>query len=290
MEPEQAAGGTAWRMPTLRVRGTWPPPPGPRVAIVGARKPTPYGEAVAERLATDLGRAGAVIVSGLALGIDGAAHQGALEADAATLAVLGTGVDIIYPARHQELAQRIVAQGGALVSQFADGTPPRREHFPRRNWTIAALSQAVVVVEAAVGSGSLITAEAALALGRTVLAVPGSVFSPLSVGCHQLLRDGAGLVQNARDVLQEVGEPSEVLDDPLVAPERLGIDVSRAGQDPLLMHLTDALPTDPGILASKLGLPVQDVLVRLSEAELRGQVRRSGGGYVRVHRGPSRDG
>lgn len=280
--------GAVWRAPTLRVRGTWPPPRGPRVAIVGARRPTPYGEAVAERLATDLGQAGVVIVSGLALGIDAAAHQGALEAGAATVAVLGTGVDIVYPARHHGLAQRIVALGGAVVSQFPDGTPPRRDHFPRRNWTIAGLSQAVVVVEAAVGSGALITAEAALALGRTVLAVPGSVFSPLSVGCHQLLRDGAGLVQNARDVLREIGEPCEVLDDPLGPPRHLGVELPPAGHDPLLGHLTDTLPVDPGTLAAKLGLPIQQVLIRLSRAELGGRVRRVGGGYVRVHHRASR--
>lgn len=284
VESERATANTGWRMPALRVRGTWPPPPGPRVAIVGARKPTPYGEAVAERLATDLGHAGVVVVSGLALGIDAAAHLGALEAGGATLAVLGTGVDVVYPARHRDLAGRIVAEGGALVSQFPDGTPPGREHFPQRNWTIAGLSQAVVVVEAAVGSGALITAEAALALGRTVLAVPGSVFSPLSVGCHQLLRDGAGLVQNARDVLQEIGEPGEVLDDPLRTPPHLNIELPPAGQDPLLAHLTDTLPADPGTLAAKLGLPVQEVLVRLSQAELQGRVQRVGGGYVRVHR------
>lgn len=284
VQAEPAGTDPGWRLPTLRVRGTWPPPAGPRIAIVGARKPTLYGEAVAERLATDLGRAGAVIVSGLALGIDAAAHEGALEAGAATLAILGTGVDVVYPARHHELARRIVAQGGALVSQFPDGTPPRRDHFPRRNWTIAGLSEAVVVVEAAVGSGALITAEAALALGRTVLAVPGSVFSPLSVGCHQLLRDGAGLVQNARDVLREIGGPGEVLDDPLGPPLHLAVEQPAAGQDPLLVHLTDTLPVDPGTLASKLGLPVQEVLVRLSQGELQGRVQRLGGGYVRVHR------
>jgi len=281
---EEIGGDAGWRAPTLRVRGMWPPPTGPRIAIVGARRPTAYGEAVAERLATDLGRAGAVIVSGLALGVDAAAHRGALDADAVTLAVLGTGVDIVYPALHRDLAQRIIAQGGALLSQFPDGTPPRRDHFPRRNWTIAGLSQAVVVVEAAVGSGALITAEAALALGRTVLAVPGSVFSPLSVGCHQLLRDGAGLVQNARDVLREIGEPSEVLDDPLGPPDHLCIEVPPAGQDPLLSHLTDTLPIDPGALAAKLRLPVQEVVVRLSQAELQGRARRVGGGYIRVHR------
>ncbi|MGH7920190.1 MAG: DNA-processing protein DprA [Candidatus Dormibacteraceae bacterium] len=270
-------------MPALRALGTWPPPPGPRVAVVGARRPTHYGEAVAERLGQDLGRAGAVVVSGLALGIDAAAHTGALDAGAATVAVLGTGVDIVYPARNRDLAQRILEEGGALVSEFPDGTPPRRGHFPRRNWTMAGLSQAVVVVEAAVGSGALIAAEAALALGRTVLAVPGSVFSPLSVGCHQLLRDGAGLVQNARDVLAELEGLTEVLDDPLAPPSRLGVETPAAGHDPLLMHLTDTLPADPGALAQKLDLPVQQVLIRLSQAELQGRVRRLGGGYVRVH-------
>ena len=131
-----------------------------------------------------------------------------------------------------------------------------------------------------VGSSS----EAAISLGRTVLAVPGSVFSPLSVGCHQLLRDGAGLVQNARDVLQEIGEETEVLDDPLGPPAHLGVEVPPAGQDPLLLHLTDTLPVDPGALASKLRLPVQEVVVRLSQAELQGRARRVGGGYIRVHR------
>jgi DNA recombination-mediator protein A len=134
--------GTCWRRwatvmsstpPDLRTRGVWPPPAGPRVAIVGARRPTPYGEAVAERLATDLARAGVVVVSGLALGVDSAAHEGALLAEGRTVAVLGTGIDILYPASNAGLAGRIVAGGGALVSQFPDGTPPRRSQFPRRN-------------------------------------------------------------------------------------------------------------------------------------------------------------
>lgn len=272
-------------LPDLRTRGRWPLPDGaPRVAIVGARRPTPYGEAVAERLATDLARAGVVVVSGLAMGVDSAAHEGALLGDGCTVAVMGTGVDVVYPAANTGLAERIVASGGVLVSQFPDGTRPQRSHFPRRNWTIAGLSEAVVVVEAAVGSGALITVEAALELGRTVLAVPGSVFSPLSVGCHQLLRDGAGLVQNARDVLREIGGPGEVLDDPLGPPLHLAVEQPAAGQDPLLVHLTDTLPVDPGTLASKLGLPVQEVLVRLSQGELQGRVQRLGGGYVRVHR------
>ncbi|MFZ0214731.1 MAG: DNA-processing protein DprA, partial [Candidatus Dormiibacterota bacterium] len=272
-----------WRLPPLHVRGRWPPPAGPRVAIVGARRPTPYGEGVAERLAADLGAAGAVVVSGLAQGVDTAAHAGALSVGAATVAVLGTGVDVVYPACNTALARRIVEEGGALVSEFPDGTPPRRHHFPQRNWTLAGLSEAVVVVEAGVGSGALITAEAALALDRAVLAVPGSIFSSLSVGCHQLLRDGAALVQNARDVLAELGLGGEVLDDPLRPPPQLGVDPLERGKDPLLMHVGDSLPTDPGALAQRLDLPVAEVLRRLARLELQGRVRRFAGGYVKVH-------
>ena len=267
----------------LRARGTWPPPPGPRVAIVGARRPTPYGEAVAERLAADLAQAGVVVVSGLALGVDAAAHLGALEAGGVTLAVLGTGVDVIYPPANAELADRILAQGGALVSEFPDGTAPHRSHFPRRNGTIAALSELVIVVEAAEGSGALITADAALRLGKEVMAVPGSVFSPLSVGCHQLLRDGAALVQNARDVLAQLGHGREVLDDPLRAPSRLQA-AAREAPDGMLKHLSDVLPVGAADLARKLDLPFAEVLGRLTRLELEGVVNRYGPGYVRIRR------
>jgi DNA processing protein len=271
-------------LPDLRTRGTWPPPAGPRVAIVGARRPTPYGEAAAERLATDLARAGVVVVSGLALGVDAAAHEGALLGDGPTVAVLGTGVDVVYPATNTGLAGRIVAGGGALVSEFPDGTRPQRSNFPRRNWTMAAISDVVVVVEAAEGSGALITADAALALSKTVMAVPGSVFSPLSVGCHQLLRDGAGLVQNARDVLAELSTPASVLDDPLAPPDRLGLEPAAVpGRDGLLRHLSDTYPVDPGDLARRLGLAFSDVVARLSRLELDGVVRRTGAGYLRMH-------
>jgi DNA processing protein len=254
------------------------------VAIVGSRRPTPYGEAVAERLATDLAQAGVVVISGLALGVDAAAHEGALLGDGATVAVLGTGVDVVYPASHTGLAERIVARGGALVSQFPDGTRPLRTNFPRRNWTMAALSDLVVVVEAAEGSGALITADAALTQDRTVMAVPGSVFSPLSVGCHQLLRDGAGLVQNARDVLAELSGPTAVLDDPLAPPDRLGLERAEpAGRDGLLRHLSDAHPVEPATLARRLGLAFSDVIARLTRLELEGRARRTGSGYLRVH-------
>src|SRR5207244_4941686 len=131
----------------LRTRGKWPPPEGPRVAIVGSRRPSPYGEAVAEQLALELARRGVVIVSGLALGIDAAAHRGALNTGGVTVAVMGTGVDVIYPSAHTVLDEAILKAGGALVSQFPDGTAPRRHHFPARNYTMAALSDLVVVVE-----------------------------------------------------------------------------------------------------------------------------------------------
>jgi DNA processing protein len=267
----------------LNARGRWPPPDGPRVAIVGSRRPSPYGEAVAEQLAADLARAGVIVVSGLALGCDAAAHRGALVGGGVTVAVMGTGVDIVYPAAHFRLAEEIVAGGGALVSQFPDGTSPRRRNFPARNVTLAALSDVVVVVEAVQGSGALITAEAALDLHKEVMAVPGSIFSPLSVGTHALIRDGAGLVQNARDVLAALGVGREVLDDPLGAPKRLGFGLPRE-RDGILLHLSDVLAVSTAELARKLHLPVAEVLGRLTSLELDGAVRRHGAGYVRALR------
>jgi DNA processing protein len=267
----------------LNTRGRWPLPAGPRVAIVGSRRPSPYGEAVAEQLAADLSRAGVIVVSGLALGCDAAAHRGALTAGGVTVAVMGTGVDIVYPAAHLHLAEEIVAGGGALVSQFPKGALPRRQNFPARNVTMAALSDAVVVVEAVQGSGALITAEAALDLHKEVMAVPGSIFSPMSVGTHNLIRDGAALVQNARDVLAAIGAGGEVLDDPLAAPHRLGFGLSRE-RDGILLHLSDVLSVSAAELARKLGLPVAEVLGRLTSLELDGAVRRHGPGYVRALR------
>jgi DNA processing protein len=253
------------------------------VAIVGSRRPSPYGEAVAEQLGADLARAGVIVVSGLALGCDAAAHRGALVGGGVTVAVMGTGVDIVYPAAHFRLAEEIVAAGGALVSQFPDGTSPRRHNFPARNVTLAALSDVVVVVEAVQGSGALITAEAALDLHKEVMAVPGSIFSPLSVGTHALIRDGAGLVQNARDVLAALGVGREVLDDPLGAPSRLGFSLP-AERDGILIHLSDVLAVSTAELARKLHLPVAEVLGRLTSLELDGAVRRHGAGYLRALR------
>src|ERR1700730_15136814 len=268
---------------SLNTRGTWPPPEGPRVAIVGSRRPSPYGEAVAEQLAADLARAGVIVVSGLALGCDAAAHRGALVGGGMTVAVMGTGVDIVYPAAHARLAEEILGAGGALVSQFPNGTEPRRHHFPARNLTIAALSDAVVFVEAVQGSGALITAEAALDLHKEVMAVPGSIFSPLSVGTHALIRDGAGLVQNARDVLAALGATQEVLDDPLSAPKGLWF-APLPGRDGILSHLSDVLALSAADIARKLQLPVAEVLGRLTALELDGAVRRYHDGYIRALR------
>ena len=269
--------------PELSVRGRWPPPEGPRVAVVGSRRPSPYGEAVAEQLGLELARAGVVVISGLALGIDAAAHRGALNGGGVTVAVLGTGVDVIYPAAHGILAEAILAGGGALVSQFPDGTSPRRHNFPARNHTMAALSDLVVVVEAGEGSGALITAEAALDLHKEVMAVPGSVFSPLSVGAHALIRDGAGLVQNARDVLAALDRGGEVLDDPLATPKHLGFGL-RPERDGILSHLSDVLALNASDIARKLQLPLAEVLGRLTALELDGAVRRHQGGFVRALR------
>ncbi len=267
----------------LHARGRWPLPEGPRVAIVGSRRPSPYGEAVAEQLAADLARSGVIVISGLALGIDAAAHRGALNGGGITVAVMGTGVDLVYPAAHSHLAEQIFAAGGALVSQFPDGTNPRRQNFPARNWTMAALSDVVVVVEAGEGSGALITAEAALHLHKEVMAVPGSIFSALSVGTHALLRDGAGLVQNARDVLGVLGLGGEVLDDPLPTPNRLGFAL-RPERDGIVAHLSDVLALSAADIARKLQLPVAEVLGRLTALELDGAVRRHGAGYIRALR------
>jgi DNA processing protein len=275
MSPPDPAG--------LRARGRWPPPEGPRVAIVGSRRPSPYGEAVAEQLGADLARAGVIVVSGLALGIDAAAHRGALNGGGITVAVMGTGVDIVYPSAHSRLAEEILSAGGALVSQFPDGTVPRRQNFPARNWTMAALSDVVVVVEAGQGSGALITADAALHLHKEVMAVPGSVFSALSVGTHGLLRDGAGLVQNARDVIAMLGLGGEVLDDPLDAPERLRFAL-QPERDGIVAHLSDVLAMSAADIARKLQLPVSEVLGRLTALELDGAVRRQEAGYIRALR------
>lgn len=178
----------------------------PMISLVGTRRATTYGKTVANRLAYDLSRAGWVVVSGLALGIDAEAHRGALDAGGVTVGVVGSGLDRFYPEENRELAREMVQKGGAVISEFPFGRPPDRETFPIRNHVVAALSRGVVAVESPARSGTLITTSIAADLGRTVMAVPARVDSRMSLGCLQLIRDGAILVRNADDVLEAMSE------------------------------------------------------------------------------------
>jgi DNA processing protein len=245
----------------------------PAVAIVGSRNPTPQGLANARAFGRALAQAGVTVVSGLALGVDGAAHEGALEGAAAgqlaTMAVVGTGLDRVYPRRHHDLAHRI-AQAGVLVSEYALGTPPLAENFPRRNRIISGLGQGTLVVEAALQSGSLITARLASEQGKDVFAIPGSIHAPQSRGCHALLRQGAKLVESAQDVLEELRLA------PRAAPPAEPAPVT-GGENALL----DALGFDPvGIdaLVARTGIAPADLQAALLELELAGEVARLPGG------------
>jgi len=264
------------------------------LAMVGSRNPSPQGAENAHAFAKALGAQGFCIVSGLALGVDGAAHRGALEVGAATVAVVGTGLDRVYPRQNHELAQRIAAHG-ILISEYPLGTPPLAPHFPQRNRIIAGLSQGTLVVEAALESGSLITAELAAQYGREVFAIPGSIHAPQSRGCHALIRQGAKLVESVQDVLDELrpahsvrapvqselalGEPSAAQPAPRA---KLGQGVQ--GQLPHAEAegaLLQALGYDPvglDALQARCGLPIAELQAQLLEFELLGAVRRLPGG------------
>jgi DNA processing protein len=253
----------------------------PALAVVGSRSATPQGLANARAFAAALSQQGWTIVSGLALGIDAAAHEGALEAmaqgGAGTVAVVGTGLDRVFPARHRALAHRIAAQG-ALVSEYAPGMPPLREHFPERNRLIAGLSQGTLVVEAALASGSLITARLASESGREVFAIPGSIHSPQARGCHALIRQGAKLVETAEDIVEELrGQRPLVLD--AAAPSD---GEAAVADDPLLAALGHDPVTLDALLA-RTGESAAVLSARLLELELDGQVARLPGGlYQRL--------
>lgn len=189
--------------PVLYAKGNLQTLRRPGIAIVGSRHATPQGEATAEQFAESLCRAGLTVVSGLALGIDGAAHRGALKADGNTIAVVGTGLDIVYPAKHKTLAHQI-AQYGLLLSEYPLGTPSLTHNFPRRNRIISGLSEGCLVVEANIDSGSLITARQAIEQGREVFAIPGSIHSPVAKGCHALIKQGAKLVESTEDIVSEL--------------------------------------------------------------------------------------
>jgi DNA processing protein len=267
--------------PVLWTRGCPAVLSAPSVAIVGSRAASPYGLAVAERLAADLAASGLVIVSGLARGVDSAAHRGALSAGGATVAVLGSGADVIYPAEHVRLARAIDATG-AVISELVPGTRPQQWFFPLRNRIISGLSRAVVVIEASEKSGSLITARCALDQGREVLAVPGNVLSGKSRGAHALLRDGAKIVESADDILEELGMAVTGIRAAGAGP---GPAAGAPGRDPVLDSLVPGEASDLDEISERSGLNAPRLLPRLFELELHGLVRRIGGGrFVRIDR------
>lgn len=245
------------------------------LAIVGSRNPTPQGAENARAFAHALAADGVCIVSGLAAGIDAAAHDGALAAGGLTVAVVGTGVDRVYPARHRALAHRIAA-AGCIVSEHPLGTPPLPAHFPRRNRLIAGLTQGTLVVEASLGSGSLITAELATQMGREVFAIPGSIHSPQSRGCHALIRQGAKLVETAEHVREELtavwgAAPATSAPVPPMAPA--------VEDDPVLTALGhDPAPFD--VLQARCGWDTARLQAHLLTLELDGRVQRLPGGRL----------
>jgi DNA processing protein len=241
-----------------------------RAAIVGSRHPDAYGEDMARRLAAGLARAGVSVVSGGALGIDAAAHRGALEAGGHTVAVLGTGVDVPYPAQHRGLFEEILRAGGALVSEQPDGAPALRHHFPARNRVISGLSEVVIVVQANEKSGALITASWARSQGRAVLAVPGDAREPLSAGPHALVRAGARLVASTADVLAEMGLQEVRAQRPLPA-------LSCEGSS--LLAALSRRPRHAGEVAGAAGLPVGEALAGLLALELEGLCEQRPGHY-----------
>ncbi len=274
------------------------PQPERAIAIVGSRNPTPQGEDNARQFARALAQAGLTVVSGLALGVDGAAHQGALDGWGAlapdadppvppsTIAVIGTGLDRVYPKRHLALAHRI-AETGLIVSEFPIGTPPLSHNFPRRNRIIAGLAQGTLVVEAALGSGSLITARETAEQGKDVFAIPGSIHSPVSRGCHALIRQGAKLVESAQDVLEELRWPPAALTamkTPAPVATLAGdVRPEAARSDDVLLQRMGYDPVSLDALVARTGMDTASLLAALLELELAGAVARLPGGlYQRM--------
>lgn len=258
--------------PVLYAKGNLQVLKRPGLAIVGSRHATPQGESTAENFAESLCRAGFAVVSGLALGIDGAAHRGALKADGATIAVVGTGLDIVYPARHKSLAHQ-VAQYGLLLSEYPLGTPSLTHNFPRRNRIISGLSEGCLVVEANIDSGSLITARLAIEQGREVFAIPGSIHSPVAKGCHALIKQGAKLVESTEDILSELRHvrlpnpafsisPNGPLPDWANLPAEASPVLACMGFDPIFAEQ----------IAARAGLTPEQVSTMLTLLELEGAV------------------
>lgn len=267
------------------------------LAVVGSRNPTAQGAETARLFARSLHGAGLTIVSGLALGVDAAAHEGALDASvadasaAATIAVVGTGLDRVYPRKNLDLARRIAARG-LLVSEYPLGTPPLAPNFPKRNRIISGLSQGTLVVEAALASGSLITARMAAEQGREVFAIPGSIHAPQSRGCHALIRQGAKLVESAQDVLEELRLPATTvpgLPDMPAERDEAAVELPHTDSEPENNPVLAALGFDPlglDALVARTGMDTASLQVMLLELELAGSVARLPGGlFQRLVRG-----
>ncbi len=250
----------------------------PQLAIVGSRNPTPGGAETARDFAAHLAGGGLSITSGLAQGIDAASHLGALDVDGVTIAVTGTGLDRVYPARHRELAHRIAAQG-ALVSEFPAGTPPLTPNFPRRNRIISGLSMGTLVVEAAVQSGSLITAKQALEQGREVFAVPGSIHNPQSRGCHRLIRQGAKLVETAQDIFEELGGFAALAIETEKSAPPLQSAFEMDDEYKKVLASLGHEPASVDVVVSRSGLTADAVCSMLLVLELQGYLKSMTGGY-----------
>jgi DNA processing protein len=245
----------------------------PSIAVVGSRNATPQGEKTAEAFSQALSDSGYCIISGMALGIDGAAHRGALQGPGSTIAAVGTGLDIVYPAKHRQLAHDI-AERGLIISEFPLGTPSIAQNFPRRNRIISGLARGCLVVEANLQSGSLITARLAAEQGREVFAIPGSIHSPVSKGCHQLIKQGAKLVDSIHDILEELGGL------PMLASALEGDDADTA--DPVLAHMGYDPITMEGLI-QRSGLTSESLSSMLVVLELEGKVANlPGGRYQRL--------
>ncbi|OEY66147.1 DNA-processing protein DprA [Marinobacter sp. X15-166B] len=266
----------------------------PQIGVVGSRNASRSGLAHARNFAAVLSERGYLVTSGLALGIDGAAHLGALNAGYPTVAVIGTGVDVIYPRQHADLTRRII-ESGVLVSDLPPGAPPRAAHFPQRNRIISGLSRGVLVVEASRNSGSLITARLALEQGREVFAIPGSVHNPVARGCHDLIRQGAVLVESVTDIedalagwqtrpvsaAPQASRASPQQDAPSLGPEPLPAQLDDREIAVLSALGYDSLSTDELCLAT--GLPADQLVQALLLLEMQGLVEAAPGGYQRIH-------
>jgi DNA processing protein len=261
-----------------------------QIAIVGSRSASINGRETAFKLAQELAESGLVITSGLALGVDAAAHKGALTSKASTIAVVATGLDKVYPARHRDLSKQILFENGAIISEFLPGTSPKAGHFPKRNRIISGLSMGVLVVEAALKSGSLITARCALEQNRDVFSIPSSINNPQSKGCHWLIKQGAKLVEEVADIIEElvfVNESELHLNRQKKLSSLINNDTGTKSQnkhlcvDELLVSVGfEVTPVDKVVSRSKL--PVEEVLTRLIMLELSGLVVSVPGGYLRL--------